>query len=433
MPRPTAVLPVAIALGALTVSTALTTSALADPGQQHQRHRGADRSGPVSVHQQGKGHGPFGSVAVFGGSDGGFQAARGITGSRAHKTAYFDLNRDLAASAAVNPVGGEDGLLCGNDGYVYAMHGLRTKPRVQHPRIDATRYTGEGGSDYNFYCDGVAVNGSFGLATADSQGLLQLVRKHGTWKIDRRVQSRGLNDAGKPHRPGWIAFRDSMTTSTLFNNVVIAPRPLANGKYLAVALDRDNGTVVVVEGVGTAKPKVVGALSSDDLEMGPESYGNGGMAFVPGSRDKAVVITSSGFAVLALHHPAEPRLKAKTVVGDGLTMPSSITVSGDGDHLALSVGPRIYGYSNLRAAIAHGKKLAEQTSFQLSHSGTEAVSDVAYTGKRRLVVLHGDSDADHAWSLTLVTRVPAGHHAVQGSMKTAAPAAPGSLSVWPTP
>ena len=166
-------------------------------------------------------------------------------------------------------------------------------------------------------------------------------------EVDRRVHSRGLNAGGLAHRPGWIAFRSSTTQSNLFRGVDIAPRPLANGKYLAVAIDRVTGTVVVVQGVGTAKPKVVGALQDDAL-IGPSDYGNGGIAFPPASRDRALILTQTGFAVLTLHDPSAPRLKAVTTLGDGLTQPTGIAVSNDGDHLAVSAGPTVYGFSGVR-------------------------------------------------------------------------------------
>ena len=86
----------------------------------------------------------------------------------------------------------------------------------------------------------------------------------------------------------------------------------------------------------------------------------------------------------------------------------------------------------MRGALTHGTPFAAQTSFSLSSADDELVSDVGYTGKDTLVVLHGRVDQPVAWHLTLVKNVPAGHHAVKGSTRTSPPDQIGSLSVWPT-
>ena len=256
MPRPARSL---VTAGALTALAALAATGSAQAATRQQPHPAARAFHHVTVRVESRSHRPAGSVALFGAAHGTFQAVKNITGPKARNTAFFGLYRSDSVATAVNPVGGNDGLLCGNDGDILPVHTLRTAPRLQKQRIDGRQFFDEGGTDFDFFCDGVAVRGSFALATGDSQGLAQLIRKKGQWKIDRRVHSRGLNAGGLAHRPGWIAFRSSTTQSNLFRGVDIAPRPLANGKYLAVAIDRVTGTVVVVQGVGTAKPKVVGA------------------------------------------------------------------------------------------------------------------------------------------------------------------------------
>lgn len=412
--------PRSLAVGVVT-ALVLVTGGAAQAGSRH-----------VSVRVQSRAHRPAGSVALFGAARGTFQAVKDITGPQARKTVFFGLFRSDSVATSVNPAGGDDGLICGNDGDILPVRALRTTPHLQERRIDARRFLDEGGPDFDFFCDGVAVQGKLALATGDSQGLVQLIRRKGTWQIDTRVRSPGLNDGGVPHRPGWIAFRDSTTTANLFRGVDIAPRPLADGTALAVAIDRTSGTVVVVRGVGTAKPQVVGALQ-DDVLQGPSDYGNGGIAFLPGSRDRAVVLTGSGFAVLTLHDPSTPRLKVATTLGDGLTEPTSITVSHDGRHLAVAAGPTVYGFSNVQGAASQGTPFHAQTSFSLATVGDQLVSDVAYTGKSTLVVLHGRVDQPVPWHLTLVKNVPAGHHSVKGSTRTTPPDQDGSLSVWPSP
>ena len=409
-------IPAFVAAVAITATAGLAANA--DASTSHRSHDGVARRA--------------GSVGLFGADGGFFQAVKGVSGRKAHKIAFFDVSGSRATATAVNPVGGDDGLLCDTGENVVPVRTIRTGIQLS-PDIDASPYDDEGGDGFHFACSGVAVHGRFALATGDSQGLLQLRRRHGTWKIDRRVQSPGLDDAGDPHEPGWINFRTSVTPATTFDNVAIAPKPMPDGRYLALAVDHTNRTLAVVSGVGSAEPTLVGALRAGALRNGALDQGTGGVVFLPGSSDRALIATMTGFAVLRLRDPAEPRLKVRTKVGDGSHPPSSITVTSDADHVAVAAGSHVFGSRNVRAAVLHGKKFRKQTSFRLSSAGTETVSDVAYTANGTLVVLHGDSASIPGWFLTLVKKVPRGHHAVRGSTSTTAPSDPGSLSVWPAP
>jgi hypothetical protein len=274
------------------------------------------------------------------------------------------------------------------------------------------------------------MHGTFALAGGGSQGLLQLVRTQGSWKIDQRVRSRGRNDAGNRHAHGWIDIRDSLTKSTTFTGVAIAPQA-RNGQFLAVTVDRIKGTLVVLTGVGTSKPRAVGVLGSAALKHAAGGYGTGGVAFLPSSRDRALIATRTGFAVLDLHHPDAPQLRVKTRVGDGSVTPAGLTVSSDGDHVAVAAGAKIYSYRHVLAAVRQHKPFKRQTSFRLGDLGSERVSDVAYTDTDTLVVLHGDDLVATDWSLTLVKKVPRGRDEVRGSSTTTRPDVSGSLSVWP--
>jgi hypothetical protein len=409
MPRRT---PVLVAVAALSAVSALAATS-ADAATQ--THGGSRASRPAA------------SVALLASDHATFRAAKGVAGHKPHRTATFTTH-DLRSVATGIDTNGNDALTCADADRVSTVRHLRTKPR-RGPSVDASAYGNEGGVNFGFFCDGVALHGSFALAAGDSLGVLQLVRKHDVWKVDRRVHSAGLNEAGDPHVPGWIRFPHPLPANE-FDNVSIAPEPLHNGKYLAVAFDRPLATMVVIEGVGTPKPRVVGNLTVPLLANGKNSVGNGGVAWLPGARDRAVITTSSGFAVLDLRHPRTPRLRVPTRVGPG-DGPTSITVSPDGNHLAVASGKRIFGYGHLRAAVTKGRKPRLQTSFRLGKRHQDAAFDVAYTAHGNLVVLHGDQS--DGWSLTVVTKVPRGHHAVQGSMRTTAPFASGSLSVWPTP
>jgi hypothetical protein len=423
--------PALVAVAALTTVSALGAASAGAATQHHRPVPRAARQSSVRIEGRGASK-AAGSVALVGTADGNFQAVKGVTGTQVRKSGLFDLPADSYATA-VNPVRGKDGLLCTSAPHIYPVKGLRATPHFRSGTgIHGSRYAGEGGPTYGFFCYGVAMHGSVALAAGDSQGLLQLIRKKGEWKIDKRVQFPGLNDLAQPHLPGWIDFRDSVTQATLFSSVAIAPRPMPNGKVLAVAVDRVDATVVVVSGVGTARPRVLGALSAKALSNNTTAQGTGGLAFLPSSPDRAVIATASGFAVLNLHKPSEPRLKVRTTVGDGSVAPSSITVSSDSDHLAIAVGGRVHGYKNVLGA-TKGEHFKKQTSF--AFNAAEEVRDVAYTANDTLVALHGDPLNATGWFLTLVKKVTGGHHVVRGSILTTEPNQDlaGSLSLWPAP
>jgi hypothetical protein len=436
-------MPALIAVGALTATTVLIATT-ADASTQHQHRTSAPHHAPLAVHLQSTTAKASGSVGVFGASVGDFQVVRGITGTKAKKSALLDVTTGDAIASVVNPVGGNDALFCDTSGKVFVAKHVRTSPQLLMTPINTHRFTDEGDSGYGSYCYSVAMHEKFALATADSQGLIQLIRRKGDWKIDRRVHSPGHNDADNPHRRGWIDVKDSTTKATLLNQVQIAPKPLPNGKFLAVALDRDEDkakrdTAVVFSGVGTAKPKVMGAVSSralaiDDDAFGDMNYGTGGMAFVPGSANKALILTRTGFAVLGLNNAAHPRLKnRKSISGTDSAQPNSITISRDGDHVAVAVGRTVYAYKNVRAAIAKGKRFKLQTSFHVSSDMDDVITDVGYTSNNNLLVLHGPSSSSTGWALTVVRKVPAGHHAIKGSTSTTAPEDRGTLSLYRTP
>jgi hypothetical protein len=434
-------IPALVGVGALTAMSALAATTAADASPQH-RHATTSTHAP-KVHLQRAAATPAGSIAIFSRDDNTFQVVRDVNRAKAKKTAVLDLGESTVA-ASINPVGGKDALLCTTFSQIYTAKRLRTAPHLVGTPIDATKYTGEGGSDYNMYCYGTAVHGTFALVTADSQGLLQLIRKKGDWKIDKRVKFPGLNDAGEPHRRGWIDIRDKTTKATLFDSVVIAPKALPNGKFLALTADREgsdpaDNAIVVVSGVGTANPKVRGVVESSSLLVSDVNFsspdsGAGGMAFVPGTADRAVVLTKSGFAVLGLSDPANPRLKNRVKISAAVDTdfdPVSLTISRDGDHLAVAVGHRVYVYKNVLAATSHGKAFKKQGSFRLSSSTDDVVSDVAFTSNNTLLALHGPAGTTDGWALTVVKKVTAGRHVIKGSTNTIAPDSQGSLSVWP--
>lgn len=422
--------PTLLAVGALAAISALVASS-ADAAGQHPLPL---RSGPHApeVRIQSRAAAAATSLAVFGAGPATFQVATGVSGRKAQDSAQVAISGSAVASS-VNTAG-NDGLLCGQQQTIYPVTGLLTTPALQGTGINASAYTGEGGSGYGFFCYGVAVHGRAGLATGDSQGLLQLIRKHGVWKIDKRVQFPGVNDAGQPHQPGWIDFKDSTTPATLFNTAVIAPKAMADGKLLAVTLDRENGenTAVVVSGVGTATPRAVGALKANLLgdPAGNQQYGTGAFTFVPGSPDEALVATNQGFAILDAHRPAHPRLRDKRTIAatSSSSDPASLSVSPDGDHVAVALGGRVYVYRNVHRAVTKGRPFHYVTSFKVGTGTGEAVTDVAFTANGTLVVLHSSITGSF---VTVVKKATTANPVVKGSTAVNAPDYPGSLSVWP--
>ena len=351
MPRRT---PARVAVGALTALS--TLSVLGAPGDAIAALIALRAGHPMPSRRA--------SVALLASGHATFRAAKNVAGHKPHRTATF-TTPDLRSVATAIDANGNDALICSDSNQVSTVRHLRTKPR-RGPSVDASAYGNEGGLNFGFFCDGVALHGSFALAAGDSLGLLQLVRKHDVWKVDRRVRSAGVNEAGDPHVPGWIRFPHSLPANE-FDNVSIAPKPLRNGAYLAVAFDRPLETMVVIEGVGTPRPRVVGSLSEPLLANGKNSFGNGGVAWLPGARSRALITTSVGFAVLDLRHPSRPRLRLPTRVGHG-DGPTSITVSPDGNHVAVADGRRIFGYRRLHAAVAHGRRAQAPDELPAGHA-----------------------------------------------------------------
>lgn len=368
---------------------------------------------------------PVSSVAVLASDNATFRVAANVAGATPRRTARLVThdNRSVAGAIAAD---GEHGLLCADSNRIYPVRALRTKARLGQP-IDASRFSGEGGKTFTFFCDGLSAHGGFALAAGDSQGVVQLVLRKGSWKVDRRVRTPGTNEAGRRHRPGWIRFAGPATSST-YRSVSVAPQVSRNAGRLAVSLDRADGTLAVVQDVGTPKAHYVGSLTTPRLVNHAAAYGTAGVAWQPAAGNRAIVATAHGFAVLDLGHPGHPRLLRSVTVGSGVS-PRSLSVSADGNHLAVAAGNRVYGYGHVRDAVGHGRRFRLQTSFRLGRGRGELVTDVAYTPTDSLAVLHGVSGG--AWSLTLVGRVPRGHHHVNHSMPTTRPGAAGSLTVWP--
>ena len=399
-----------LALGSLVALSVSAAGAATSEEAHHPASRAAKRAS---------------SVALLGAAHATFRVAEGVAGDKPRRTARLATHQNRSLATAIG-ADGDIALACTDSTAVSSLHSLRTKPRADKP-LNASRFHSEGGRGFIFFCDGVDLRGSFALLAGDSLGVAQLVRRHGAWRVDTRVRSSGVNEGGHAHRPGWIRFRRS-GASTRYTSVSVAPRRLHGGGYLAVALDRQDGTLAVVRDAGTARARNVGLLTSPRLVDTLAAFGAGGLVWQPGASNRAVVATDRGLAVLNLRHPGRPRLGHVTEVGGGAP-PRSLTVSSDGDHLAVAAGRRIFGYGHLRAAVAKGRKPRLQTSFRLGNRGQDSVTDVAYAKNDNLLVLHGRPGG--RWFLTVVQNVARGRHTVKGSMPTSRPADSGSLSVWP--
>jgi len=242
-----------------------------------------------------------------------------------------------------------------------------TNPLSSSPTVttlNVGQFSGEGGPSYTVYTEGVAItpDGTAGLATADSQGVIALKRTGTTWGVDTSVQSPGLNQAGHPHQPGWIEAPTIPAGATLYNGVTISATTGVDGHYVGLLMDAQDNTVAVVTGVGASAVKVSGTVTdatniADDDNGGYYStfddYGNGGMSFSPTTATQAAVVTTGGFGVLNLTNPASPTLGSLTSVpGAAGKGAQSIAVAPDGNHVAVAVGDVLHFYTGLLNATA---------------------------------------------------------------------------------
>jgi hypothetical protein len=307
------------------------------------------------------------------------------------------------------------------------LDGVRTHPKFGG-QVNLNAFNGEGGSDYHFYSDGAAIRGDSALVASDSQGVAQLIWKSGGWRVDTRVHFPGRTDAGFARARGFIHFPGSATN---YDSVVISPTALRNGKYVGVSVDRDDHTLAVIDGVGTAKPRVA-LLSDAALGEGSGSFrpdeGSGGVAFSPATPTRAVVTTLDGFAVLNLSNPAKPKLQSLTTVGTPDDA-ESIGVSADGSHVAEAVADTVYTYSGLLTTSA-GSPLSPVS---MINPGDVAgfIFDVNYLVGGQLAVVHGDSTS--GYRLDMYEHATTSTPTIESGVKLVAePEDSNSLSVWPS-
>ena len=178
MPRPARSL---VTAGALTALAALAATGSAQAATRQQPHPAARAFHHVTVRVESRSHRPAGSVALFGAAHGTFQAVKNITGPKARNTAFFGLYRSDRSPRPST----RSAATTGSSAATTATSCRCTpcaRPRGCRSSASTAASFDEGGTDFDFFCDGVAVRGSFALATGDSQGLAQLIRKKGRWK-----------------------------------------------------------------------------------------------------------------------------------------------------------------------------------------------------------------------------------------------------------
>jgi hypothetical protein len=356
---------------------------------------------------------------VFQALSGGSPTKLGLVGSK--------FTEDIDGTAI--DTSGANALIATDTGAVASISNPRTRPRFGQ-LLRLSQFGGEGAADFNFFSEGVAIRGSSALVTSDEGGVVQLISKSGTWRVDARVHFPGTTGSGFPRARGFIPFPETAGEDDEYNGIAISPTALSNGKYLAVSIDHGESKLAVIEGVGTATPKVA-TLSDPSLDFdstfGPDE-GNGGVAFSPATPARAVVATATGFAVLNLSHPMHPKLQSPTVVGTADDA-ESIGVSPDGRFVVEAVADTAYIYSGLLTT-APATPLTPVSTIDPGDS-LGAIFDVAFLANGILAVVHGDPS--NGFKLTMYKAATTATPTIADSAPLAAqPETSNTLSVWPS-
>jgi hypothetical protein len=331
----------------------------------------------------------------------------------------------ILRGTAITP-DGSTGLVANQSDTVVPIEGLRTAPTHATP-IDLSAFKLEGSPDARVLSESVALGPRFGLVATAEQGLVQLVRSGSTWAVDGRVHSAGRNSVGKHHKPGFIALPAVVKGATAYTSVSVARSPLSNGKYLAVAIDRVDGAVAVIEGVGTAKPKVMSVVTRKALKGTQDATGSAATAFVSSSPNRVVLGTPTGVAVLNLRHVKKPELQAVTRLGpsNGVT---SLAVSPNGDYVAVGAGRTVYLLKGLLAAASTGDALAQSRALNLASKPGETVRALAFTDNASLLVQYSNNTGGGL----LIFRKATSQLLPSGSLAMHTGLLNGTLSVWPS-
>ena len=271
---------------------------------------------------------------------------------------------------------------------------LASAPSVQS--ITTAQFVDEGSAGFHSFAEGVAItpDGTAGLATADEQGAIVLTHSaSGAWSVNSGVQSPGLNQAGNPHQPGWIA--DPSGSNKTYDGVVISPTKGGDGHYVGLLIDASHGTIATVTGVGSSAVAIGGTVTNGLIRAGATAYngnndyGNGGMAFSSSSSTKAVVVTTTGFGVINLTNPSAPTLGSLTTIaaaGSGHGA-QSIAVAPDGNHVVVAVNNQLYFYTGLLNAQSGAPLTVSANPVTLPGP----ISSLDYTSSGNLAVNYNNS------------------------------------------
>ena len=367
------------------------------------------------------------SLGLIGLDDDQVEVLQGLAGGAPKKLAVVtDKYADGIDGTAIDATGSK-ALVASDVSATTVFSGVRTRPKLTG-QVNLNAFNGEGGAGYHFYSEGVAIRGDSALVASDSRGVAQLIWKHGAWHIDTRVHFPGRTDAGFARARGFIAFPKAASE---YDNVVISPTSLRTGKYVGLSADREDHTLAVIDGVGTAKPRVA-VVTNANLAFGSTDFepdqGSGGLAFSPATPTRAVVTTSTGFAVVNLSNPLKPKLQSLTTVGTPGAA-ESISVSADGNHVVESVGDTAYVYSGLLTAAAGSPLTSVTTISPLDVSGF--IPDVNYLVGGKLALVHGDST--NGYRLDIYQHATTATPTIQSGVKLASePGDSDGLSVWPS-
>jgi hypothetical protein len=330
--------------------------------------------------------GPLGSLAFI--SDGVRSYARATHLTSGTLSTLSDLNDTHATeddpSISIDPSG--TSAVVGEDSSdLLPLTNLASGGKPGTP-VSLAQFNGEGQTGYGVFTEGVALGPKFGLVAVAEQGAVQIRQVAGKWRVDGRVHSPGQSSLAEPHRPGFIAATAPEGDSNVtYDGAVVSKVPLRNGKYLGLIIDRDNKLLAVVSGVGTPTARVVWTLTDPTLE-GTEASdeANGGVAFSPATATRAVVLTSTGFDVVNLTNPAEPKLQSVTTAG-APNEASSIAIAPDGDHVVVSSGGSLYGFRGLLHAAAD-KPLTPAGSYVPADPDSDEGYAIAFVSNGTLVL-----------------------------------------------
>jgi putative Ig domain-containing protein len=337
-------------------------------------------------------------------------------------------------STAISP-SGTTALVARDNESMLSISNLLTDPGAATP-LGFAQFIGEGGVAFNPFTSGVAMSNTSALVTLTEDGVVQLRDTARGWAIDGRVHSAGLSSLHAPHAAGFIAVPPNAAGAAVYSGVAVSRVPLANGEYLGLAIDRDAKSLAVIEGVGTAKPKVVGQLTTSGLgDLDGSSDGNGGMVFSPATATRAVIATPNGVAVLNLTNPAKPKLQSRTVIGAGEDT-TSVAISPNGDDVA--VGNQASGVIDDLKGLLHttaGHPLTPNGSVTPDNTNTYTIFGLSFLRNGTLVVNRSGNDVVHSttgYYLSLVKGFAAGTpHVTQSLQLGGPPDSINSLSVTP--